>query len=352
MHKVSRFMSLVLALVMLASATVVIAAPLGQEGQDYVIQSGDTLTALAEKYIGSTDDVVAILAATSEKAATDETYAKINDPALIEPGMKIFIPSKTDAAKYMAPLPDLKGQKVRVGSDITYPPFEFPDKTTGEPTGFDIEMVKDLCQRLNCVPEFIPTGYDGIFVALAAKEFDMVASGSTITAERAKIVDFSYPYMVYGQILLVRSADAKKYATADAAKGQPIGSQLGTTNEKTAVDTYGDANVKRYDTFDLAVVALLNGDVDGVVIDLPSAVGFMEQYPGKLAFGPDLTSGEALGLVFQKGDTTLEPAFNAALTHFKADGTYAKLYNKWFNVSAAEAPAEGGTPAPAATTQS
>lgn len=349
MHKESRFISLVLALVMLASASIVVAAPLGQEGQAYVIQKGDTLTGLAEQFIGSTDDVIAIIAATSEKAATDETFAKINDPALVEPGMKIFIPSKTDAAKYTVALPDLKGQKVRVGSDITYPPFEFPDKTTGEPTGFDIEMVKDLCQRLNCVPEFIPTGYDGIFVALAAKEFDMVASGSTITAERAKIVDFSYPYMVYGQILLLRSADVQKYATADAAKGKPIGSQLGTTNEKTAVDTYGDANVKRYDTFDLAVVALLNGDVDGVVIDLPSAVGFMEQYPGKLAFGPNLTTGEALGMVFQKGDTVLVPAFNAALARFKADGAYAKLYDKWFNVSA-KAPAAGETPAPAATT--
>ena len=103
---------------------------------------------------------------------------------------------------------------------------------------------------------------------------------------------------------------------------------------------FGDGNVKRYDTFDLAVVALLNGDVDGVVIDLPSAVGFMEQYPGKLAVGPELTTGEALGMVFQKGDTVFEPAFNAALVRFKADGTYAKLYDKWFNVAArAAAPA-------------
>jgi polar amino acid transport system substrate-binding protein len=348
MHKRSRFISLVLALVLVTTASVVVAAPLGQQGQEYVIQKGDTLTALAEKYIGKTDDVIAILAGTSEKAATDETFAKINDPALVEHGMKIWIPDKTEAAKYTAPLPDLKGQKLKVGSDITYPPFEFPDKTSGVATGFDIEMVKDLCVRLNCAPDFVATAYDGIFVALAAKEFDMVVSGSTITAERAKIVDFSYPYMVYGQILLLRSADAKKFATADAAKGKPIGSQLGTTNEKTAVDKFGDANVKRYDTFDLAVVALLNGDVDGVVIDLPSAVGFMEQYPGKLVAGPDLTTGEALGMVFQKGDTAIEPAFDAALVRFKADGTYAKLYDKWFNVSA-KAAAASGTPAPSGT---
>ena len=340
MQKKLWLVNLLLAVTMLLPvASAVQAAPLPQQGQDYVIQKGDTLSALAAKYIGQAADAIAIISATAEKATGDASYAKINDPSLIEPGWKIYIPTKDEAVAYMKPLPDLKGRKLRIGTDPTYPPFEYPDKATGKYIGFDIEMVDDLCKRLNCVTDYVGTAYDGIFTALAAKEFDMVVSGSTITPEREKIVDFTYPYLVYGQILLLQEKN-QAITKLDDAKGKPIGSQLGTTNEMEAVKLFGDANVKRYDTFDLAVVALINGDVDGVVIDLPSAIGFMQQYPGKLKAGPPLTSGEALGMVFQSGEKELLPAFNSALARFKADGAYGKLYNKYFNVQAPT-----GTPA-------
>ncbi len=328
MHKRFWFLSVWLILAMvLPIASLVNAAPLLQEGQEYVIQAGDTLAGLAEQYIGTAEDVVAIIAATAEKAATDETFAKINDPDQIEVGWKVWIPSKDKAKEYLQPLPDLGGKKVIVGTDPTYPPFEYPDEATGAYIGYDVDMVNDLCARLNCKPEFVATAWDGIFVALAAGEFDMVASGATITAEREEIVDFSYPYLVYGQILLL-AADSSAQRVEDL-KDKPIGVQLGTTNDLTATELFGDANVKRYDTFDMAVIALLQGDVSAVVIDLPSAVGFMEQYPGRLKVGPELTSGEALGMAFPPG-SELRAAFNAALVRFKADGSYAKLYNKYF----------------------
>ena len=266
---------LVLAMV-LPMASVVGAAPLLQEGQEYVIVEGDTLAALAEKYIGTPDDVIAIIAVTAEKAATDETFARLNDPNLIEPGWKIWIPSKTAAAAYTQALPDLGGKKIIVGTDPTYPPFEYPDDS-GAYVGYDVDMVNDLCGRLNCTAEFVATAWDGIFVALAAGEFDMVASGATITAEREEIVDFSYPYLVYGQILLL--ADGSTILDAAGLKDKPVGVQLGTTNDLTATELFGDSNVKRYDTFDLAVIALMQGDVDAVVIDLPSAVGSSSSIP-------------------------------------------------------------------------
>ena len=337
---------LVLAMV-LPMASMVSAAPLLQDGQEYVIEQGDTLAGLAEKYIGTTDDVVAIIAATAEKAATDETFAKINDPNLIEPGWKVWIPSKDVAKEYTKPLSDLGGKKVIVGTDPTYPPFEYRDEATGAYIGYDVDMVTDLCARLNCTPEFVATAWDGIFVALAAGEFDMVASGATITAEREEIVDFSYPYVVYGQILLL-TADSVIQRVEDL-KDKPVGVQLGTTNDLTATEMFGDANVKRYDTFDMAVIALMQGDVDAVVIDLPSAVGFMDQYPGKLMVGTALTSGEALGMAFQP-DSELRAAFNAALVRYKADGSYAKLYDKYFGGEAAaeeEAAPEEESEAPA-----
>ena len=85
---------------------------------------------------------------------------------------------------------DLGGRVVTVGSDTTYPPFEFVAED-GTITGFDVELVNAICERVNCVAEFQSTAWDGIFAALAAGEFDMVASGVSITPERAQIVEFS-----------------------------------------------------------------------------------------------------------------------------------------------------------------
>lgn len=345
MHKRFWFLSFVLVLALvLPGASIVGAAPLAQEdGQEYVIEQGDTLAGLAEMHAGSADALAAIIAATAEKAATDSTFAKLNDPNLIEPGWKIWIPTEEAAADYLNPLPDLEGAEVIIGFDPTYPPFEYPDEETGDYIGFDVDMVNDLCDRLNCEPEFVATAWDGIFPALAAGEFDMVASGATITEEREEIVDFSYPYIVYGQILLLNAEDTM-INDVKAAEGKPMAVQLNTTNEIKAVELYGDENVKRYDTFDLAVIALMQGDADAVVIDLPSAAGFMQVYPGELKVGPELTSGEALGIAFEP-DSELRSAFNAALVEFKADGSYAALYDKYFGES--EAAAEAGAEAEA-----
>lgn len=317
---------LVLAMV-LPMASMISAASPTEDGQEYVIEQGDTLAALAEKYIGTTDDVVAIIAATTEKAAEDETFAKINDPYVVEPGWKVWIPTKEAAEAYTQPLPDLEGRKVIVGTDPTYPPFEYPDEVTGEYIGYDVDLVTGLCTYLNCTAEFVPTAWDGIFVALAAGEFDMVTSGASITPERAEIVDFSYPYLIFGQVLLL-TADSPIQRVEDV-EGKLVGVQLGTTNDLTATKLFGDTSVKRYETFDMAVIALIQGDVDVVVIDLPSAIGFMEEYPGQLMVGATLSSDEALGMAFQPG-SELRPAFNAALVRFKADGSYSELYNKYF----------------------
>src|SRR5690625_3436626 len=101
---------------------------------------------------------------------------------------------------------DLGGATVQVGSDTTYPPFETVD-SDGNIVGFDVDVVNAICERVNCVAEFVTTAWDGIFPALAAGEFDMVASGVTITAERAQIVDFTDPYFVVDQASTTRVED-------------------------------------------------------------------------------------------------------------------------------------------------
>ena len=228
-------------------------------------------------------------------------------------------------------LPDLEGRTLIVGSDTTYPPFESVDQE-GNIVGFDVDVVNAICERINCVAEFQTTAWDGIFPALANGEFDMVASGVSITPERDEIVDFTEPYHEVTQAIAVRVED-EALTLEDFTGGDLIlGAQTGTTNAATAEDLVGRERTRQYDTFNTAVQALLNGDVDGVDIDDTSADAFAEQYAGELVVNiRDIVSGDSLGLVVPEGDALVDD-LNAGLEAIRADGTLDELVDKWLVV--------------------
>lgn len=229
-------------------------------------------------------------------------------------------------------MPDLKGRALKVGSDTTYPPFEFVDKSNNI-IGYDVDLVNEVCKLVNCKATFVTTGFDTIFVALSQKQFDLVASGVTITDERKKTIDFSSPYLHYDEVLLVRADDNRITSADDLKSGKYIvGVQTGTSNEDTAKTLVPDEKkqLKRFDDFSQAIAALIGKDVDVVEIDKPAADGFMAQNAGKLKVtGKGLVSND-LGVAFQKGDKTLIDAFNAGLKTLQSNGTLDKLYKKWF----------------------
>jgi polar amino acid transport system substrate-binding protein len=107
-----------------------------------------------------------------------------------------------------------------------------------------------------------------------------------------------------------------------------VGTQLGTTNEIVAKKNFPAERVKSFEDFGAAVLALLSKDIDGVVIDNVSAVGYMDQNQGKLKVDGQLTSDEQLGFVFPP-KSALKDAVNAALEAMKADGTLDTLNKKW-----------------------
>jgi branched-chain amino acid transport system substrate-binding protein len=228
-------------------------------------------------------------------------------------------------------LPDLGGREVVVAVENAYPPFNFIDEETGEPVGWDFDAWRAVCKLVNCTPVFKETAWEGIFEAAAAGEFDVAADGITITAERDEVVDFSDPYMLYGQVVLVR-ADETDITDKDALvelTEKTVGVQLATTNEATAIELVGEDRVESYDTFDMAVVALMGGDVDAVIIDDVAAFGFIAVNPGQLKIAGERFTSEELGFVFQPGSDLIDPV-NAAISALKADGTWDELFTKWF----------------------
>ena len=195
--------------------------------------------------------------------------------------------------------------------------------------GFDVDVVAEICERINCTPNWVTTAWDGIFAALADGQFDMVVSGVTITDERDKIVDFSDPYIIVQQGVLMRVED--EGATIDASKSGELrlASQNGTTNAALGEELVGRDNLQLFDSFNNAVIAVQNGDVDGVIIDSTSAAAYEQEFAGELTVGITGLSSDPLGLVFQEGDG-IQDAFNEGLAMIKDDGTLQKLVVKWW----------------------
>ncbi|MBK5571864.1 transporter substrate-binding domain-containing protein, partial [Ensifer sp. SSB1] len=223
---------------------------------------------------------------------------------------------------------DLGGKLLKVGSDTTSPPMESIDPATGQVVGFDVDVVNAVCAKINCQAEFITTGWDGIFAALDQGSFDLVASGVSITEERKKAMDFSDPYIVNSQAVLMRADDQGITLTAFKEAGRKLSAQANTTDAQVAESVVGKENVAAYDTFSAAIIALKNKDVDGVVINGANAAAYEREFAGELVVAIKDLESDPLGLVFRKGDENVA-AFNEGLKMIKDDGTLDQLVNTY-----------------------
>ena len=224
---------------------------------------------------------------------------------------------------------DLGGQTIIVGSDTTYPPFETVNDA-GEIVGFDVDVATAICERVNCTVDFQTYAWDGLVAAIGSgtfQDFDMIASGVTITPEREQSAAFSEPY-IYVQQAIATTVENEDLSAEDFTaedSGLLLGSQLGTTNYNLALELVGNERTVSYDDFNSAVQALLQGDIDGVILDDITAVEFEDQYAGDLVVNiRGLSDGEPLGFVFEQGDELID-AFNAGLEMIQADGTLDEL---------------------------
>ncbi len=225
---------------------------------------------------------------------------------------------------------------VKVGVNAEYPPMEFVDEN-GNIVGFDVDLVTAIAERAGFEFELINTRWDGIFVALASGEFDVVASSATITEEREETVDFTNPYFYAGQSIAVREADAETISTAEDLAGLRVGVQAGTTGDIYATDNIPGVEVVRYDEITLAFQALGSGDVDAVVNDNIVSANIISENPeiGAVLVG-DLLSAEHYGIAVQQDKPELLDAINTALAEVIADGTYREIYLEWIGVEPPE----------------
>lgn len=233
--------------------------------------------------------------------------------------------------------PDLGGREVVIAVENAYPPYNFINEQ-GEAVGWDYDTFRDICHLLNCTPVFAQTTWDGMLAAIGRGEFDVAADGITYTEERAQSVDFSQLYQAYDETLLVRSNETR-FSTVEELLALPdyrVATQIGTTNEITAHEIFGVDQVQSYDVFGAAIEALLNNDVDAVVVDRPAAEGWIEARSGAMKTLPESLAGiEGLAFAFPKGSDLVKPV-NAAMSALEASGRWDEIYVKWFETDAGE----------------
>jgi ABC-type amino acid transport substrate-binding protein len=224
-------------------------------------------------------------------------------------------------------LPDLHGRIVRVAVEASAPPFDYVD-AGGQGFGWDYDTVREICRRLNCIAQFQQTAFQGVFDAVHAGQFDMLAAGVTITAAREQLVVFSVPYATVSEVVLVRADELESLAQFEIDPTKIVGAQAGSTTAQTALDTFGAPRVRTLPTEPQVVNAVLMGTFDGAVLDSVAANAFIFANPTLLKRLGALTSGEQLAFAFPLNSTLVAPV-NAALQSMMSDGTLTALNIKW-----------------------
>ena len=218
-------------------------------------------------------------------------------------------------------------EPLTVGSDIPYPPFE--QGKPGNYTGFDIELMEAIGEKIGRKAEFQDTSFETIFRDVAQGKFEAVVSAATITEEREKAVDFSNPYYLSEQAVLVKEGSDIK--GMEDLSGKTIAAQQGTTGLELAKEDSGADEIRPYPEGPDAVNALKSGTVEAVIIDAPVAQNAVEK-SGGVEIAEKVPTEETYGIAVAQGDTELLDELNKGLEEVLDDGTYAKIYEKWFKL--------------------
>nr|WP_307775950.1 amino acid ABC transporter substrate-binding protein [uncultured Cetobacterium sp.] len=220
-----------------------------------------------------------------------------------------------------------KGEII-IGLDDTFAPMGFRDQN-GNIVGFDIDLATEVCNRIGVKPIFKATEWDGIIFELRSKKIDLIWNGLTVTPQREKQISFSTPYLEDNQVVVVKDANIN---SLEDLNNKTIGLQMGSSAyfafEKSPISK-STKDVKKYSSNVEALLDLEAGRTQGVVIDSIVAKYYMSKKSGfKILSEPLSVENIAIGL--RKKDVTLKDKINKTINDMKKDGSFNKIYTKWF----------------------
>ena len=218
------------------------------------------------------------------------------------------------------------GKKTLVmGTNAEFPPYEFVDDS-GKIVGIDAEIAQAVAEKMGYELEIRDMKFDSLITAVQSGNIDFALAGMTVTDERLLSVNFSNTYATGVQVVIVK--EGSDIVNLDALEGKMIGVQSGTTGDIYCTDDYGQDHVKQYDSGALAVAALVNGQVDCVIIDNEPAKNFVKANAGLKILDTEYAV-EDYAAAIAKDNTELLDAFNKALAELKAEGKLDEIINKY-----------------------
>ncbi|MBE3589702.1 MAG: basic amino acid ABC transporter substrate-binding protein [Firmicutes bacterium] len=217
--------------------------------------------------------------------------------------------------------------KITFATDGAYPPDEFLD-SNGQLVGFDVDLGKAIAKELGVQYDVKIVEWDGIIPGLVTGKYDAILSTMNDTEERRQQVDF-IDYISMGQVIVVKAGNPKHIQSLDDLKGKTIAVQTGTTNADEAKGI-ANANVKLFDTFTDALLAVSNGQADATILDEPVARYYGKTAPDKYAVVGQPFNEAPVGIAIRKNQPNLKKAIEDALQKIHDDGTWDKIYAAWF----------------------
>jgi cyclohexadienyl dehydratase len=221
---------------------------------------------------------------------------------------------------------------LRVGATMDTPMFSMRDPTTGKLAGFDMDLLETLGPALGVKIEYVKMTFGSMLPDLLADKFDVAMSGMGRTLDRARVATFSKPYMRYGKLLMIRSADKDRFKSlADLDQpGIKIAYNKGGLNDRFANTMFKQATPTGFESNELATADLLAGKVHAQVSDSTAAIYMARQNPRLAAMSPDHVFNPVyVAMLLRRDDQTLLNYVNIWIDQIELDGTLAKIRSKW-----------------------
>ncbi|KTD66852.1 MULTISPECIES: transporter substrate-binding domain-containing protein [Legionella] len=222
------------------------------------------------------------------------------------------------------------GEPLNVGIESFDPPFVMQG-THKEAYGFDVDMMNNLCKIMNRTCVFHVMRFDKLIDAVANNKLDVAVSSITITNERAKIVNFSLPYLLSYSRFLGKRSNSKEPFSLDLLNKKRIGLETGTVFlEQLKQMGVNNPNVKEYSGIEDQLAALSNGAVDIILMDNATAI-YWASNSGDMfqLMGPPYMYGYGYGIVINPANADLLTQLNQALVQFQNSDEYKQNYNKY-----------------------
>jgi polar amino acid transport system substrate-binding protein len=220
--------------------------------------------------------------------------------------------------------------KLTVCTHLPYAPFQANDDS-GKTVGFDVDMMDLVAQKLGVQQAIVDTPFEGIKSGqdMAAGKCDVAAAGMTITPERQKAILFSEPYFDATQALLVPGGSSVN--SLAGLTGKKLAAQAATTGLDYAQKHSAECGCQIVEYQDLAseTQALLSGQADAAINDLPVWSEVLKTNPGSVSIAAQFNTGEQYGFGMKLGNDGLKKVVDQAISEAKSDGRYQQIYKKW-----------------------